>query len=145
MEDNLTIKYYAYGSNMDPEQMASRCPGATFAGIGKLKDHRFMINLKGVASIVPDPQGNVYGVVWSISIAHKLILDGFEGVEDKKYYEEIIQVLTNTNELIDALVYVATETLPGLPREGYLEKILRGAEHFGLPPQYIEELSAWSK
>jgi gamma-glutamylcyclotransferase (GGCT)/AIG2-like uncharacterized protein YtfP len=145
MTDELTIKYFAYGSNMNPEQMASRCPGSIFAGIGKLKDRRFMINLNGVASIIPDSTGDVYGVVWSISVAHKLILDGFEGVEDKIYYEKIMQVSTDINELIDVLVYVATETLPGLPREGYLEKILKGAKNFGLPPLYIEELSKWAR
>jgi gamma-glutamylcyclotransferase len=145
MADDSNILYFAYGSNMDPEQMASRCHGAPAIGIGTLKNYRFIIDLKGVASILPDPTGTVYGVVWSITVAHKQILDGFEGVEDKIYYEKIIQVTLDTPELIDSLVYIATETLPGLPRDGYLEKILRGANHFSLPPLYIEELSKWAR
>jgi gamma-glutamylcyclotransferase (GGCT)/AIG2-like uncharacterized protein YtfP len=144
MNNDLTIMYFAYGSNMDPEQMASRCPGSAFVGIGTLKGYRFMINLNGVATIVPDQTGIVYGVVWNISVPHKLTLDGFEGVEENIYYEKIVQVSSDAPGLIDALVYIANETIPALPRAGYLEKILRGAAHFGLPPDYLNELSKWS-
>jgi hypothetical protein len=32
--------YFAYGSNLDPAQMARRCPGATLVGPAQLANHR---------------------------------------------------------------------------------------------------------
>ena len=34
------VLYFAYGSNLDPEQMASRCPSARVAFLARLADHR---------------------------------------------------------------------------------------------------------
>lgn len=31
------------------------------------------------------------------------------------------------------------------PREDYLERILKGAEHFGLPAEYLEQLKSWAQ
>jgi hypothetical protein len=31
--------YFAYGSNMDPDQMMERCPDAKLNGLGYLPDH----------------------------------------------------------------------------------------------------------
>jgi len=42
------------------------------------------------------------------------------------------------------LTYIATDSVTGSPREGYLEKILFGAEHHSLSDLYIEELEKWS-
>jgi len=47
--------YFAYGSNMWRHQMAvQRCPGAEFSGVGLLRGWRFLINARGVATIVPE-------------------------------------------------------------------------------------------
>jgi len=40
--------YFAYGSNMDKDQMANRCPESNFAGTALLKDYRFIINRRGI-------------------------------------------------------------------------------------------------
>jgi hypothetical protein len=36
--------YFAYGSNMDEKQMASRCPGSQLVGRARLLAHSFLIN-----------------------------------------------------------------------------------------------------
>ena len=64
--------YFAYGSNMDWDQMRTRCPSAAFVGIARLPDHRlaftrFSKTRKcGVADVVPAKGQSVWGAVFSI-------------------------------------------------------------------------------
>lgn len=138
--------YFAYGSNMSPVQMMEeRCPGAEPIGIGVLKDYCFVINTNGVATIVPAEGSRVIGILWSITDMHEKTLDGYEGVKDGLYSRHFMGIEKQDGEETKALVYIAAESEPGIPREGYLEKILYGAEHFGLPEDYIEELRSWAR
>ena len=43
--------YFAYGSNMCPEQMARRCPGGQALAPAELRDWRFLINTRTYATI----------------------------------------------------------------------------------------------
>jgi hypothetical protein len=144
------IDYFAYGSNMSPIQMLEkRCPGSVPIGIGILRNHKFIINRNGVATIVPAEGKKVIGVLWSITAEHGAVLDGYEGVKAGLYSRHFMHIENSMRnekgdgEEIEALVYIAAESEPGNPREGYLEKILYGAEYFGLPEKYIEELRSW--
>jgi hypothetical protein len=47
--------YFAYGSNLSPEQMARRCPDSIFLGKATLRGYRWQINERGVANIVAAP------------------------------------------------------------------------------------------
>lgn len=136
--------YFAYGSNMDPSQMEFRCPGASPIGIGILKDFRFLINSRGVATIARDEGKSVYGVLWSIGEEHERTLDKYEGVKSNIYYRDFVSVETSPGGNQEALVYIDPVTDPGPPKDGYLEKILTGARHFNLPEKYIEDLSLWA-
>jgi len=128
---------------MNPGQMAERCPGATSLGIGELEGYRFVINTRGVATIVQEEGSRVWGVLWSIDGAHERTLDGYEGVREGIYRKCYVPVRDERGEEITALVYLAADSDEGPPREGYLEKILGGAEHFGLPGEYVEKLKKW--
>jgi hypothetical protein len=44
---------------------------------------------------------------------------------------------------VTALVYVDNETAHGRPKPGYLERVLRGARHHGLPPHAVQEIQGW--
>ena len=50
---DLSNIYFAYGSNMNRCQMMQRCPGAKPFALGRLLDYQFIINTRGVASVVP--------------------------------------------------------------------------------------------
>ena len=51
--------YFAYGSNLNPDQMHHRCPEHSVVGLAALRDHRLTFPLTshdwggGVASVVP--------------------------------------------------------------------------------------------
>mgnify|MGYP006305897221 CR=1 FL=1 len=47
----MTTLYFAYGSNMDEDQMYDRCPGATLAGMATLDEYAFIINEIGRAHV----------------------------------------------------------------------------------------------
>ena len=50
MEENL---YFAYGSNLDLEQMAQRCPDAEIVGPVRLENYELRFRGSGFATVAP--------------------------------------------------------------------------------------------
>jgi gamma-glutamylcyclotransferase (GGCT)/AIG2-like uncharacterized protein YtfP len=136
--------HFAYGSNMDSRQMAERCRHAVLVGLGTLPDHRFIINQRGVASVVPGPGAKVHGLLWSLTVQDEEMLDQYEGVP-KGFYRKVLLGIERSSRASPsrALVYVASDQKAGTPREGYLEQVLAAAQALGLPAEYIAELETW--
>ena len=151
--------YFAYGSNLDPEQMRSRCPSHRVVGLAELRDHRLVFPLfsqvwsGGVASVQPAHGSSVWGVVYDVSESELAVLDGFEGFrgagdQHNVYDRETVLVeLTRADDgsfprRVRALMYVARPSNPSPPSARYLETILRGARHHRLPDDYIARLAA---
>lgn len=109
--------YFAYGSNLSPEQMARRCPDSIFLGKATLRGHRWQINERGVANLGPvpvpaagskegrssrgrsrsgDDRGEndsvVEGLIYAISAADERQLDSYEGVAKGRYDKFEVQV-----------------------------------------------------
>lgn len=135
--------YFAYGSNLLPRQMAQRCPGAKPVARAVLPGYRFLINTRGVATIAKMPKGRVCGVIWRINDWHEEELDGYEGVSAGVYGKHRVRVRYGNHRDATALTYIDPITTWGLPREGYLAKVIAGAESFELPPRYIDDLYLW--
>ncbi|MEZ5143284.1 MAG: gamma-glutamylcyclotransferase family protein [Acidimicrobiales bacterium] len=133
------VPYFAYGSNLDASQMANRCPGAVPGEVARLDGWAFRIGHRGVATIEPATGGVVWGGLWTVTDAHLAALDVAEGVAIGRYRRERLLVRAGTTP-IEAVVYVEDFVEAGPPRTGYLERILRGAEQFGLPATYRAEL-----
>lgn len=136
--------YFAYGSNMDANQMASRCPGSQLAGRGRFLEHAFLINERGVASVVPAQNRVIHGLLWTITPADERTLDRYEGMAGGHYLKKVVAVHpVDISEVVQALIYVASNNSPGAPRPGYLEKIIPAACECGFPPEYVAELESW--
>ncbi len=133
-------RYFAYGSNMSVRQMATRCPEAVVVGPALLHDYVFRINLHGVATVVPSPESVIYGVAWEISDRDLANLDRYEGVPS--FYVRESTFVEVKGEVLPALIYLAVDSMPGVPREVYLEGIVAAAREHGLPQEYVEELRA---
>ncbi len=134
--------YFAYGSNMDPEQFRGRCPNSRVMSTAALAAHRFIITARGYASIEPHVGSLVQGVLFELTEADEAALDYFEGVRHFIYRKESMMVGWAGGE-VTALVYVDNETAHGRPKPGYLERVLRGARHHGLPPHAVQEIQGW--
>jgi gamma-glutamylcyclotransferase (GGCT)/AIG2-like uncharacterized protein YtfP len=136
--------YFAYGSNMDKEQMASRCPGSQLVGRARLLAHSFLINERGVASVIPGQECVTHGLLWTITPADEKALDRYEGVAGGHYLKKVVAVHPDdSGEAVQALVYTASNNRPGAPLPGYLEKIIHAACERGFPREYVAELESW--
>ncbi len=133
--------YFAYGSNLSVQQMAQRCPEATDPQRATLADHDWLINERGVATVEPFAGSEVHGVVWRVSDHDLATLDSAEGVP-ARYRRDRLTVRTEDGPS-PAWVYIDHRVEPGPPRPGYLERILDGARHHGLPHRWIQFLERW--
>ena len=133
--------YFAYGSNLCVRQMALRCPDAFDPQRAVLADHDWLINQRGVATVEPFDGTQVHGVVWQLSDHDLAALDSAEGVPER-YRRNRLTVQTDDGPS-DAWVYIDHRVNPGPPRPGYLERIIDGAEHHGLPQRWIDFLRRW--
>ncbi|BBY19669.1 poly-gamma-glutamate hydrolase family protein [Mycolicibacterium litorale] len=133
--------YFAYGSNLCVQQMAQRCPDAADPRPATLADHDWLINERGVATLEPVPGAQVHGVLWQVSDHDLATLDSAEGVP-VRYRRDRLTVQTDDGPA-PAWVYIDHRIEPGPPRPGYLERIIDGALHHGLPHRWIEFLRRW--
>ncbi|MFG1933730.1 poly-gamma-glutamate hydrolase family protein [Mycobacterium sp. NPDC048908] len=133
--------YFAYGSNLCVRQMAQRCPGAVNPKPARLADHDWLINERGVATVEPFDGSLVHGVLWQVTDHDLATLDSAEGVP-MRYRRDRLTVYTDDGPS-DAWVYIDHRVDPGPPRPGYLERIVAGATHHGLPRRWIEFLRRW--
>ena len=129
-------RYLAYGSNLCAEQMARRCPAAVAGETVRLPGWRFIINRRGVATLLPERGAVACGAIWHLTPACEAALDVAEGVATGVYRKAEIEAGG-----APALVYLAAETRPGAPRSGYLERILAACGRLGLP---TEQIGSWA-
>jgi hypothetical protein len=134
--------YFAYGSNMERDPMAGRCPHSQPLGLARLARHRFIVSVDGYASVVRDPRRVVWGVLWDLALADVPALDRYESLSTGLYTKVVQPVLTGKGPR-QAVVYVGRSAKPGSPKPGYMEGVVEAAVHAGLPEGYIRELKGW--
>lgn len=158
--------YFAYGSNLDFNQMAQRCPGAEYLGAATLSNHELRMDGAGYATVVPAPGSHVQGALWDLSQANVQNMDRFEGVADGCYQKALVSVRYEGDRRpghkdgfqnvyaygeddavgvqIDALIYLSIR--PPFAnytfRADYLQKVRRGAIRNGLDQTTRAQLSA---
>lgn len=132
--------YFAYGLNMDPAGMAERCPHSRPIGPARLPRHRFIVTRDGYASAIRDPREGVHGVLWDCSLADIRVLDKFEDIASGLYVK-ITQPVIVPGGAKRALIYIGRSGEPGKPKPGYMETVILGAKHFGLPETYVAGLN----
>ena len=133
--------YIAYGSNLNKEQMAYRCPTAKPIGKGLLHGYRLVFQGQPYgahANIIPEDGQMVPIVVWEIGPRDEAMLDRYEGVAGGYYTKEYMEI-TVGGETKEALVYIMTPHDYGIPGDQYLEIIAKGYEDFDLPIRTLNE------
>ena len=147
--------HFAYGSNMDWNQIRERCPSARFLGVAVLLDHRLAFSRYsssstrkcGVADAVEYEGNQVWGVVYDIDELDVGNLDKKEGFQpgrkSNSYQREQRHVFLDghRNEPLAVAIYFATPE-PGahLPSQKYKDLILSGANYWHLPENYIRDI-----
>lgn len=137
-----TKVYAAYGSNMNIEQMAIRCPKAKVIGTGILKDYKLTFRglYKGVANIEPCEGKEVPIVLWEITEYCEVALDMYEGYP-RLYEKRDVKVKIGT-KIKKAMAYIMTDEYknkPSLPTGYYLGVINQGYLDNGLDLEPLKE------
>ena len=135
--------YFAYGSNMSVRDMRTRCPGGRLCCTAALEGFGFRINRFGYATVVPRPGGTVFGALWRLTARDLRALDAYEGVDEGYYVQDRFEVRLRVGGTARALVYVATNAVPGAPRRVYMRDIVEAARTLQLPAPYLRELAGW--
>jgi gamma-glutamylcyclotransferase len=138
MMTEQTQYYFGYGSNLSKEQMAIRCPESKYYASGTLSGYSWLINTRGYASIKPSDSDFVLGEIFTLSQQDVDYLDIYESVEEGMYLKFNLSVETSKGT-IDCLVYIASDSTPGIPQEEYIERINIGIKSANLPDDYVQK------
>ena len=107
----IRAKYYiAYGSNLNLEQMARRCPTAKVVGSTTLKNYRLMFrggSHTAVATVERNQGDEVPVLIWRLQPKDEKALDVYEGWPHL-YRKETLRVTVNGKRLY-AMIYIMNE------------------------------------
>lgn len=140
--------YFAYGSNLDFEQMRKRCPSAVTISKATLPKHRLAFTRfsesrnSGVADILPAKVDHVQGALYDITDDDAVRLDEFEGVSDGCYERITVRITLRAGEVLEAYTYKASAQGLFKPSKAYMQQIIAGARYHALSPEYIVMLKA---
>lgn len=147
----MTTRYFAYGSNMNPDRVAERglcvvrAEAATLPGFRLLFDkHSAAHEGCGHANIVYHPGERVEGVLyWLAGVDEIVKMDPFERAPIN-YSRDIVEVVTAAG-ILTTWTYFANAAVrrPGLiPPRSYLNHLLAGEAY--LSADYLNRLRAWA-
>lgn len=146
-----TVWYLAYGSNMHHSAFRERRGmRPTEWRIGRLKGYRLRFNLEGrpigkaaPANICPDPDGELWGVLYRITRRELLRLDSTEGVPGRNYRHVWVPVEDANGNIVTAVTYMALgKETDGAPSFRYISLLRDGARAHGLPDAWVQFLDS---
>jgi Gamma-glutamyl cyclotransferase, AIG2-like len=111
--------YFAYGSNMNVDAMARRCPRSKALGLARLERHRLAVMREGWLTAVRDPSSAVQGVLWSLALSDIAALDRHESLSQGLYTKETQPVIAECAPK-RAIVYFGANSGPGVLRSAYV-------------------------
>ena len=137
------MKYYvAYGSNLNMEQMAVRCPDAKPYRAGYLKDYSLIYrgSKTGSYASIRKQKGMIVPVgVWTISSRDELNLDRYEGYPIF-YQKQTLPVTFEDGRTVEGMVYIMHRgARAGRPSKRYISTLIQGYTDFDLNPDYLLE------
>ena len=141
----LVAIYAAYGSNMDPAQMAQRCPHSPLHGTGWLDGWRLTFGGEdlgwegALATVVEDSADRVFCVLYEVSAADEASLDRWDGADLGLYRKSKVRVALADGDVL-AWLYVLNGYEGGLPSARYIGILADAAETAGAPPGYVDAL-----
>jgi gamma-glutamylcyclotransferase (GGCT)/AIG2-like uncharacterized protein YtfP len=137
--------YAAYGSNMNPAQMAERCPYSPLQGTGWLDGWRLTFGGEDIgwegalATVVEDAGERVFVALYDLSPADEHELDQWDGASLDYYRKATVRVSTLDGDVV-AWLYVLNDYEGGLPSPRYLGIMADAAEAAGAPQDYIKSV-----
>jgi hypothetical protein len=137
--------YAAYGSNMDPAQMARRCPHSPQRGSGWLEGWRLTFGGEdmgwegALATVAEARDEQVFVVLYDLSDEDEAALDAWDGATLGYYSKIRVRIATLDGDAL-AWLYVLNDYEGGLPSARYLGIMADAAEIAGAPDDYVTGL-----
>ena len=137
--------YFAYGSNMNLDQMAYRCPAASVVENVKLEGYRLTFcgrgKGSGVATILPEEGSRVEGVLWKITPECEKSLDFYEGYPHL-YGKEPVLVQGKDGVKREVMAYTMNapyKDQPAIPSDLYFMGIVEGCHQNGISSRSVTD------
>ena len=136
--------YFAYGSNMNLDQMAYRCPAASVVENVKLDGYRLTFCGRGkgsVATILPEEGSQVEGVLWKITPECEKSLDFYEGYPHL-YGKEAVLVQGTDGVKREVMAYIMNAPYKdqlAIPSDLYFMGIVEGCHQNGISSRSITD------
>ncbi|GAB2968033.1 gamma-glutamylcyclotransferase [Nocardioides montaniterrae] len=137
--------YAAYGTNLDPARMSSRCPHSPLQTTGWLTGWRLTFGGEehgwdgALPTIVPDVLEQVFVAVYDVTGPDEATLDQWESASTGLYRKTKVRVSTMQGEVV-AWTYVLDAYEGGLPSASYLGVLANAAEAADAPADYVKGL-----
>ena len=126
--------YIAYGSNINLEQMAYRCPHSKVVGTSEIKD--FELEFRSVATIVPKKGATVPVLIWELDDRDLPILNRYEGWP--RLYRQEKMLFEMDGKSYEGMAYLMNRGTISPPSPQYYNTILQGYRENGLDESYLE-------
>ena len=139
--------YIAYGSNLNKEQMARRCPTARYVGTGMVEGYE--LKFKGrpegaYATIDPKKGGTVPVAIWEIQPYDEFRLHQYEGYPNH-YFTKNIPVKIGNHEVTGMVYIMNLRAQANLPSDKYYDTVEQGYKDCDLDIAYLEAAKERSK
>ena len=125
--------YIAYGSNINLEQMAYRCPNSRI--VSKEMLNGYELEFRGVATIVPNDKSEVPILIWEIDGRDEHSLDRYEGFPNL-YRKELFEIEVD-GEKKECMAYLMNKGQISPPTSYYYNVIKQGYEANDMDTSYL--------
>ena len=126
--------YIAYGSNINLEQMAYRCPHSKVVGTSEIKGYE--LEFRSVATIVPNKGASVPVLIWELDDRDLPILNRYEGWP--RLYRQKKMPFEMDGKSYEGMAYLMNHGIISPPSQQYYNTILQGYRENGLDESYLE-------
>ena len=126
--------YIAYGSNINLEQMAFRCPHSKAVGTSEIKDYE--LEFRGVATIVPKKGSTVPVLIWELDERDLPALNRYEGYP--RLYRQEEMSFDFDGKQYEGMAYLMNYGELSPPSQQYYNTILQGYKENGLDEKYLQ-------
>jgi hypothetical protein len=139
------LLYAAYGLDLDPSAMGTRCPSSPVRGPGWLTGWRLTFGGEdrmpgsddgALATIVQDPGASVYVLLYDVSDLDAAALR----IWDQDVYRTLKVRVETLEGSVMAWTFVLDAYEGGLPGARYLGGLADAAEAAGAPADYVHDL-----
>lgn len=147
----MTVRYFAYCTLLDRDEMRRFCATAQPLGVGRISGYRVGFagytadGSRGGCQLEVEAEHAVFGLVYELSPAESDHLDEISGVGQGLYQriDVTVEMQAEGGAALPCATYVIPYPVAGFrPLAEYVRPILTGARALGLPQAYIAELEA---